>query len=88
MSISNQWEQTVSALRQQRDELKVQMALAKAEVKEEWHELEQQWGELEARAQAVGKDASAAAAEVEAAARKLADQIESGYKRVRDRLKQ
>lgn len=88
MSISKQWEQTVSALRQQRDELKVQMALAKAEVKDEWRELEQQWGELEARAQAVGKDASAAAAEVETAARKLADQIESGYQRVRDRLKQ
>jgi hypothetical protein len=37
---------TAEPLKQQRDELRVRLYLAKAEVKDEWARLEKQWEEL------------------------------------------
>ncbi len=37
----------IESLRQERDELNLQLHLAKAEVKQEWEELEKKWENLE-----------------------------------------
>ncbi len=87
MSAKEQWEQTLATLRQQRDELQVKLALAKAEARDEWEVLEGKYDALERKLEAAGEEAATAVDDVSAAARLLVEELGKGYQRVRDRLK-
>jgi predicted nuclease with TOPRIM domain len=80
-------EELVDVLRQQRDELRVQMHLAKAEARDEWEELEKRWEDLEDRMPELQKAATDAAGNIGASLELVADEIGNAYKRLRDALK-
>lgn len=84
---AKEFEELVEALRQQRDELRLQMHLAKAEAREEWEALEKRWETLEARMPQLKKAATDSAKEVAAGLELVADEIGKAYKRLRDILK-
>ena len=86
-STKSELEELVDALRQQRDELRVQMHLAKAEARDEWEELEKRWEDLEARIPDLQKAAADAAGNIGASLELVADEIANAYKRLRDTLK-
>ena len=76
-------EKLVEELRQARDELQVQMHLAKAEVKDEWDELEGKWEDFHAHSSRVGQEAGEAAEEVGDALQLLGEELRKGYRRIR-----
>jgi hypothetical protein len=73
-------------LQQQRDELRVQMALAKAEAKEEWEAMEAKWAEVEAKVKGAGKEASESSKDVVAALGLVAEELGKAYDRIRTKL--
>lgn len=79
-------EALIEGLKQQRDAIKVQLHLGKAEAKQEWEEMEKKLEHLRSKAKAVGNETQAASREVLEAAKLLADEIKQGYERIRKRL--
>lgn len=76
----------IARLRTERDDLRVRMHLAKAELKDEWASLEKKWERLENRLSQARTEAKAASKGVGSAAGNLAEEIASAYRRIRDRL--
>ena len=85
--LRQQWAVTVAKLRQERDELRVRMHLARAELREEWEELEHKWARLAARMNATHEEAGGATHRIlDTPLGALADQLGAAYRRIRRRL--
>jgi chromosome segregation ATPase len=82
-------EQVTKALehfKQQRDELQVQLHLAKADAKDEWARLEKQWEDTKPKLEAAREEAGKTAESVGAALGLAIDELKKGYERFRSRL--
>ncbi len=79
-------EALIEGLKQQRDAIKVQLHLGKAEALQEWDELEKKLEHLRAKAKVVGTETQAASRDVFEAVKLLAEEIGRGYERIRKRL--
>ena len=73
----------IGDLEQQREELEVQLSLAKAEARDEWEELERSWEKVKSKVGRVGEEATEIADDVGEAATLLLEEIRSGYQRLR-----
>ena len=62
--VEKHFEDLVEALKRERDELKVQIHLGKAEAKEEWERLDAKWDELAAQREEMKAAATETAKEV------------------------
>ena len=71
------------SLKQQKDEIKLQIHLARAEARDEWPELEKKFNELMSKADAIRKEAGDASGDVVEAAKLVADEIKHGFERIR-----
>lgn len=78
--------QVIDRLRTERDELRVRMHLARAELRDEWKVLEKKWEQLERRLEKAGTDAIAASRDVGSTAGTVAEEIAAAYRRIRERL--
>lgn len=79
-------EALIEGLQQQRDELKLQIGLAKAEARDEWEQVEKKLQQLRAKTGRIGQETGAASKDVFAAAQLMADEIRRGYERIRKHL--
>lgn len=79
-------ETTRQKLAQMRDELRVKVHLAKAEVRDEWEELEKQIGRFEANAKLIQRESGEVARQMRDDLHGLAGEIRKGYERVRSSL--
>jgi archaellum component FlaC len=79
-------EALIEGLKQQRDAIKVQLHLGKAEAKQEWEEMENKLERLRAKVKAVGDESQQASQDVFEAAKLLAEEIKRGYDRIRKQL--
>lgn len=71
-------------LAQLRDELKVQMHLAKAELRDEWNEtLEPRFWELKSKLDRFEEASVETAVELQSAMKSLMEEIREGYERIR-----
>lgn len=70
-------------LETERDELKLQIGLAKLEARDEWQELEGKMDALRGRLKVIGEEAKEAGGDVAAAADVLADEIKEGFSKIR-----
>lgn len=77
---------TVEKLKTQRDELIVQINLAKAETRDEWEKMEKRWHEIDQKIKTVGKEAREASEDVVSALGLLADEVAEAYKRIKSQL--
>ncbi len=73
-------------LRQARDEMRVQMDLAKKDARDQWEVIEKKWQHLEGQLKLAEDDAKESAGEVSQALDLLADEIKEAYKRLRSRF--
>ena len=80
-------EQFVNKLREQRDELRLKLHLAKADAKDEWEELESKWRHIEPKLEALGHEAKESASDIGAALGEVAHEIAGAYKRLRKTLR-
>lgn len=79
-------EEMLDALKQERDELKVKLQLAKMNAGDEWEKIEVQLEKLEAKAKELGGVAADASQDIGAAARLLGEEIANGFKEIRKHL--
>lgn len=76
-------EEMIESLKQQRDEMRVQMHLAKAEVQDEFAELEQRLEALKEKADNIRHEASEISDDIFETTKKVGDEIKSGIERIR-----
>lgn len=70
-------------LAQMRDELRVQIHLARLEARTEWERLEPKWWELEGKIDALETASAETAKGLKAAAELMIEELEKGYERIR-----
>jgi hypothetical protein len=80
-------DELAAELRRMRDELRVQLHLAKADARTEWDELEKKLNHLEVRLAAAGREAKGSATDVGAALGIVADELKRGYERLKSSLR-
>lgn len=73
-------------LKQQRDELRVKLHLAKADAKDEWARLEKQWEAMKPKLEAGREEAGKTAESVGAALSLAMEELKNGYERLKKRL--
>ena len=81
-----QIEELVARLKQERDELHLQLHLAKEDLGDEWHKIEEALTRLESKAKHVGGATKEASRDVGAAVGLLAEEIKKGFGKIRSRL--
>lgn len=86
MSTNDSIDKMIAALKQQRDELRLQLKLGNAEVKEQWEDLEKKLAHLTSRVESIGDVAGETGKQVMTAAKLAADEIQKGYERIRNML--
>ena len=79
----NTLEELMSILKQERDELKLQMHLAEMETKDEYERLSQKFDELTTQFEPVSEAVNESAENIFAALKLAADEMKSGFHRVR-----
>lgn len=87
MEPDDKLESLLGDLKQYRDELRVQMHLAKAELRDEFEALETQWEKLQPRFEAAARDAAEAGREALDSLTEAGEALLKGFKRIRDDLK-
>jgi DNA repair exonuclease SbcCD ATPase subunit len=80
--INDFWEK----LKVQRDEMKVQAHLARAEFRDEWDEVEKKWQKAEQNLRHVQDHAIETTAEMQRSAKVVMEEIASTYQRIKERL--
>ena len=78
----------VEKMKQERDELKLQIHLAKAEARDEWVILDKKWRKFEEKANSVGGAVHDASKDVGEAVHTLADELKAGYGKIRDSIRE
>lgn len=76
----------IADLKQVRDELKVQLHLAKEDIKDDWDEVEGNLQKLESKAKTIGNAAKEASEDVGEAAKLLAEEVKNGFNKIRSRF--
>jgi chromosome segregation ATPase len=84
--VKEQMTKALGHLKQQRDELQVQLHLAKADAKDEWARLDAQWSEIKPKLEAAREEVGKTAESVGAALGLAIDELKKGYERLRSRL--
>lgn len=74
-------------LQKARDELKVQLKLAKRDALDEWTKLESKFQRVESELKTAANNAKEPLKELSGTARGLLDELKRGYARVKDELK-
>ena len=79
MNDRKEWlDELLEDLKQERDELRVRVHLAKLEANEEWQDLEDKWETLQSKAKAVAKATTDSAEDVGEAVKGLGKEIRNG----------
>ncbi len=86
MNVGEELTKLGEGLQQQRDELMVQLNLAKLEVREEWDKVENELGQWKLKADSALGEAKHASEEILAGLSLLADEIKASYERIKSRL--
>jgi hypothetical protein len=76
--------EVLEKLRQERDELRVQMHLARADAKQEWERIEEKWREVDRNLAPVKQTALHSAKDVITALESLGHEIAEAYRRLRE----
>jgi len=87
MSWQDELHKLSERVKQYRDEARVQMHLAREDVKDEWDDLEQDWERFRNKVDHMRHDTEDAGHEARETARKLGEDLKSGYQNIRRKLK-
>lgn len=84
--VTEQITKALEHFKQQRDELQVQLHLAKADAKDEWARLESQWDDIKPKLEAAREEVGKTAESVGDALGLAIEELKKGYERLRSRL--
>lgn len=74
-------------LAQTRDELLLQLSLAKAEARDDWKALEERWVRVQGEIKRTAADSESTVKEMGESVRTLLDDLKGGYERIKTQLK-
>ena len=83
MSEQSKLAEEIDTLRTLRDEIRLQIHLARSEAREQWESAEKHWQRLEGRARVVADESKASAQRVEDAASLVVDEIRESYRAIK-----
>jgi len=86
MGLQEELKTLADRIKQYRDEARVQLHLARQDVKDEFEDLEQQWDKFKIRFDQV-IDASDASQEARQTAKKVGEELKTGYQNIRNKIK-
>jgi SMC interacting uncharacterized protein involved in chromosome segregation len=87
MNDAREWmDELVQELKEERDELRVRVHLAKMEADEEWEELEEKFEKLQSKAKVIRKATADSAEDVGEAVKLLGQELKDGFKRIASQL--
>ena len=84
--LSDKVSEELEALRELRDEFRVQMGLGRAEARRRWEELEEDWQHLESKLKLMRNESKGELEDIGEAARTLVQRIQEGYRHLRSLL--
>ncbi|PKM35279.1 MAG: hypothetical protein CVV06_17135 [Gammaproteobacteria bacterium HGW-Gammaproteobacteria-10] len=87
MDLLKDLESLSEKIKQQRDEIAVQLNLAGKEAKDEWEHAEQKWTDLKHKAEEIKDDTKDTTEELISAAKVVAEELSGAYQRIIDRIK-
>ncbi len=87
MSVQEELKKLSEKVRQYRDEARVQLHLAREDVKDEWDDLEKDLDRFRNKLEQVLHDAEDASQEARQTVQKLGEELKTGYQKIRDKLK-
>ena len=87
MSLQDELKKLSEKVKQYRDEARVQLHLAREDVKDEWDDLEQDWDRFKIKLDQIMHDTDSASQEARQTAHKLGEDLKSGYQNIRNKLK-
>lgn len=87
MSIKDDLNKLSETVRRHRDEIRVQLHLAKEDVKDEWDDLEVYWDRFRHKLDDVFHDAEDASREARNNVHAMGDELKQSYERLKNRLK-
>lgn len=76
----------VNELKQERDDLRVKLHLAKMEVSDEWEKIDAKLVMLEIKVKDLGNATAEASQEIAAAAKLLGEEVRDGFKKIAKRF--
>lgn len=83
MTAKDDINEIMNDLKQLRDELKLQVHLAKEDIGDQWESVEKKFQEFEGQAQHVGSAARDASTDVAEAAKLLGEEIKTAFNKIR-----
>ena len=86
MDLKKEFDELTDALKQQRDEIEVQIHLASMEAKDEWQKAEKNWDQFIDGLGVITDDAKEASAELILTTKIIGDEIKNTYTRISERL--
>ena len=87
MDLKKEFDELTDTLKQQRDEIEVQIHLASMEAKDEWQKAEQNWVQFIDGLGVITDDAKEASAELIQTTKIIGDELKNTYTRISERLK-
>lgn len=81
-------EHDLATMAKARDELRLQLKLAKADARDDWRRLEDTWQRVEEEIKRIGDHSKEPVKDMGAAARSLIGELKHGYARVKAQLEQ
>ena len=88
MNAKKEFNEITELLKQQRDEIELQIHLASMDAKQEWQKAEKSWGEFIDSLAIITDDTKETSSEIIHATKVIGDELKETYKRISDRLKQ
>jgi uncharacterized protein (DUF342 family) len=86
MNLQEEMEKFRDGLLQQRDEMLVQLDLARMDLRDEWEKAEAKLEELKGRIEAVATEAKGASEDIWAGVQILGEEVRNAYERIKKRL--
>jgi len=86
MDILKEIDKLNEGLKQQRDEIKVQLHLASLEAKEEWEHAEKNWDKFIDKLATISDETKETSDEIIHATKMIGDELKFTYQRIKDRL--
>ena len=87
MTLKDDMKELSQTLQRYRDEVRVQLHLARQDVKDEWDDLDVYWQRFRSKVDDIVHDAEDTSQEARQSVRELGDELRKGYERLSKRLK-
>lgn len=87
MNLQDDFHKLSEKIKQYRDEARVQMHLAREDVKDEWDDLEKDWERFRHKMDDILHDTEDAGHEARETAHRLGEDLKAGYQNIRKKLK-